>query len=116
VDTKHGRLQLHELYGEPSPEWHPVLQGTSKALLYPENAGRVLFLSWPPYGSDMGGKCVRRHQGDTIIYIGEGEGGCTGGTSMWKRLRKEWTPVGTHDIPHWNSVHDAITIYQRSAT
>lgn len=101
------------LTGEPGSEWFPVVEAGIEALDLPENEGRVLFLSWPPYDDEMGFKCLSAYQGDTLILIGEPEGGCTGDDQMFKLLNDEWEHLDTGPLVQWWGIHDYIELYVR---
>ena len=100
--------------GTPGNEFVPVLQGGSEVLELPENRTRVLFLSWPPYDNDMGAEVVRAYQGDTIIYLGEREGGCCGSDTMFQLLDEGWEGVARcSQHVQWSGIHDHLMTYKR---
>jgi hypothetical protein len=91
-------------------EFVPILHGHPTVLKqYPD---RALFLCWPPM-SDMAARCLRHYRGTHVLYIGEGPGGCTADDQFFKRLDSAWDEVESVDIPQWDGIHDALTIYRR---
>jgi hypothetical protein len=90
-----------------------VNEGNHKKLL--RHADRALFLCWPPYAEPMAHECLSAFKGDTLIYIGEGWGGCNADQDFWDLLRKEWEDVATCDIPQFSGLHDGLSVYKRSA-
>jgi len=81
---------------------------------YPD-AG-VLMMSWPPYDEPMAYETLRRFNGNKVIYIGEGMGGCTGCDRFHNRLYNEWKEVeDMHiEIPQWAGINDNVFLYVRS--
>lgn len=96
---------------------------------------RTLFLCWPSYGLAWTHEVLELYEGDTVIYIGEGPGGCTGTDRMhallghrevcyhpddgercetcdvkplFEPLEREWPGV-----PQWLGLHDRLTVYTR---
>lgn len=112
----------------PLLEFHPVLPGEEKEVLKQENQGRVLFLCWPTMDS-WAYETARLFEGDTIIHIGEGPGGCTGDSKLFKFLdegcgcwsgdceckdiQPEFEAIATGPLVQWAGLHDYITVYQR---
>lgn len=101
------------LDGVPGASYHPVIQGGTGAVAYPENEGRALFLCWPPYDRDMAVETLRAYPGDMLIYIGEGEGGCTGNDDFWQLLAKEWEWGAGGPLHQWWGLHDHLETYRR---
>jgi len=107
---------LQRVNGTPGPEYHPVQTGGPEALGLPENQTRVLLLSWPSYDDSFGEDCVRHYQGNTIIYMGEGEGGCCGTDGMFELLNDEWEVVDwCSKHVTWSMIHDRLEIYRRKS-
>lgn len=94
--------------------WTEVLPGgPDMAAAHPE---RALFLCWPPYDEPMAAQCVRAYTGDTLIYIGEMAGGCTGDDDFHTLLATEWEERGRRWLPQWRGIHDGLFIYTRAKT
>ena len=112
---------------EPAKEWHPVFQGDESVLALPENTDRVLFLCWPTYSSTFAYDALKAYQGDYVIYIGEGEGGCNGDDTFWMlvegaepwlaedlpHIEQEWESEAFCPMIQWSGIHDNLTIYKR---
>jgi hypothetical protein len=91
--------------------YHPVLQGgPEKALEHPD---RALMLCWPPYQNNMASTSLKNYAGDTLIYIGEPEGGCTADRKFFEELKRSWRQVGRCSLPQWYHMYDTLAIYQR---
>ncbi len=78
-------------------------------------ADRALMLAWPPYGDPMGARTLELYQGNTLIYIGEGEGGCCADDDFFARLEAEWVEVEDLLLPQWDGINDWLTVYRRLA-
>ena len=74
---------------------------------------RTLFLSWPPYGQDVGARIVRAYNGTRIIYIGDGQGGAAGDDQMHALLETDWAEVDSRQPVLWWGQHDKVTVYER---
>ncbi|MEU8900702.1 hypothetical protein AB0C65_32895 [Nocardia sp. NPDC048505] len=79
--------------------WHPVgkLDDFTQIHRTGEVADRVLLLCWPPgWGSPMADDAVaalRDAGGDSLIYVGEPQGGKTANDDFFRRLSNEWRLV-----------------------
>ena len=73
-----------------------------------------LFMCWPSYGSPFATNCLKEFQGEYLIYIGEGQDGCTADNDFFEILENSWTSVERIDIRRWWGIWDRIEIYQRN--
>ena len=80
-----------------------------------EHSDDVLFLGWPPYNTSFAYDCLRHYAGDTVVYVGESWGGCTGEDAFFEQLEKEWELIKEIDIPSWYGVRDYCAMYRRKA-
>lgn len=78
-----------------------------------QHSDRTLFLCWPPYESSMATECLKHYHGKRVIYIGEGQGGCTADDIFHEMLSQEWEEVADHRPVQWEGIHDWITVYDR---
>jgi hypothetical protein len=76
-------------------------------------AAWTLLLAWPPYDSPLGTDIIRAYQGDRIVYIGEGEGGCCGDDAMFDLLADGWVQVAEHRPVQFGGIHDYVAVYER---
>lgn len=116
-------LQAVKINATDSKEWHkgreeifPVkkLSATTAVNRYGEKS-QVLLVSWPPYGDKAILEALALWgTGKPIIYIGEGQGGCTGCDEFHDNFhpnRKIEIP-----LPQWPGIHDRVRIgYYRPA-
>lgn len=110
-DTHPPRPQNKNSYHKPWT-YTTVRRGGPKML--EAHPARSLFLCWPPYDSPMAANCLARYEGDVLIYIGEGEGGCNADNRFFSELGKHWLEVETLDIPQWPRLHDQGVVYRRA--
>lgn len=111
-------------------QWSEVLKGDHTSVIgHPD---RTLLLCWPMYSADWSDQAVELYGGNTVIYIGEGNGGCTGSDRMHALLGGkpycphydepctcEWPAaqfheVATVEIPQWWGLHDRLYVYSRN--
>lgn len=83
-------------------------------LMAAEHSDRTLFLCWPPYEDQMAYHTLQAYQGQRFVYIGEGEGGCTGDDAFFALLDEAWHLVESHTPVQWSGIHDVIEVYERS--
>lgn len=99
--------------------YHPIAVGGPKAA--GERPGRVLFLCWPPYDTSFADECLRRYVeagGNTLVYIGEGSGGCTGDDAFHDRIQElcdseGWDQIDCVRLPQWEGIHDYLFVYRK---
>jgi hypothetical protein len=111
-------------------QWSEVRKGDHTAVV--DHPDRTLLLCWPSYAKAWTHQVVELFKGDTIIYVGEGSGGCTGDDRMHALLGAEvycphydepctcdWPDPqfaldGAVDIPQWLGLHDRLHVYKRN--
>lgn len=99
------------IYVSDSGAWVDVrIGGPLAAAQHPD---RALFLCWPPYDDTLAFDSLAAYRGDTVIYVGEGEGGCTGDDMFHILLSEEWERVADHRIPRFAGINDTLTVYRR---
>lgn len=93
-------------------EWSPVLPGDASAA--GKHPDRALFLCWPSYADPWAAQALACYQGDTLIYAGEGEGGCTADDAFFELRDAEWEEIGDcpAHISYWG-IHCYLTAYRR---
>lgn len=77
------------------------------------NDHQILMLIWPPYAKPMAYQTLLKFKGDKVIYIGEGNGGCTADNYFHKELDDNWELVKYVDIPTWYCLRDSLFLYKR---
>ncbi len=112
--------------------WSEVLVGDHAAVAaYPD---RTLLLVWPSYELPWTDQVLDAYRGDTVIYVGEGGGGCTGTSRMHQILGgydsgcwhygddkcdcappepARFKEVGEVEIPQWAGIHDRLFVHKR---
>lgn len=75
---------------------------------------RTLLCSWPDFRTAY---CVRALRfvpvGGIFIYIGEGEGGCTGTPGLFKLLRRDFVEIDGTSVRPWLGLNDYLDVYRR---
>lgn len=105
-----GKNHWHCRDEQPGAQYVDIRIGTPETLA---NMGdRALFLSWPPYDTDMGAECLAAYPGDMLIEIGEGEWGCTGNDAFYEALG-DWQEIDSGPMIQWSGMHDRITLWRR---
>jgi hypothetical protein len=98
-------------YHRGAKPWTGVLRGRPvKAKKYPN---RALMMSWPPYNTSMATECLKHYTGNTVIYIGESWGGCTGDSEFHDLLSEQFEIKHDVTIPQWDGVNDYLEIRVR---
>lgn len=75
---------------------------------------RALFMSWPSYGGVWAEHALAVYEGDLLVYVGEGDGGCCADDGFFKLLDAEWQEIGTS--PHhasWWGINCDLVAYRR---
>lgn len=89
-----------------------VLRGDAEyAGLY--GKGWTLFLCWPPLGDPMASRALSSFKGDTLAYIGEPKGGCTGDHEFHHLLERDWEGSMNCALPRWEGINDELLVYRR---
>src|SRR5262249_41959535 len=97
----------------PSKSWTTVTQGNeASAARHPD---RSLLLSWPPMGEPMAYNALRAYRGDTLLYIGDAEGGLTADSAFFRELSRNWRLVETAPVDQWrvSESRDKLWVYKR---
>lgn len=98
-------------YHQDAPRYHPIAPGGPEQLA--GHSDRTLILCWPPYDDPMAYNALVAYKGETVIYIGEGQGGCTGDDRFHHRLARLYEPSTHVTLPTWPGIHDSLTVYRR---
>jgi hypothetical protein len=78
-------------------------------------SGRKLLSVWPDRGRTWPAEALRAYRGDTVLYVGEGPGGCTGNYEFHKILHDEFVSTAVFPIPHFYRQHDFLWVWERRA-
>lgn len=108
-------------YGFRTP-WIPDMrQGLPPVLK--AHGDRSLLLIWPDYSSPFAAQALQAYPGQTLLFVGESAGGCTGSDDFFTLLgedykdeahvKQAWEHVQTQDLPQWWGIHDRLSVYRR---
>lgn len=101
-------------YHPQGKQWFPVQEGGPEvASKYPDH---TLFLCWPPYADPFATEATKAFMaagGKRLVYVGEGNYGCTGDDAFHELLRESWNQEKYVALPTWEGIHDGMMIYRR---
>lgn len=110
-------------YHSPRTKDQNGLLGVTREVFYPVHAGNhlmaanypdwTLFLCWPPYDESVASDCLDAYTGQKLVYIGEGEEGCTADDRFFEMLSEGWEMIESHKPVQWSGIHDFIEVYER---
>lgn len=110
---RHAATPQYNDWHRGTEHWTRVLPGEAVDTVTAAGPGVTLLLSWPPYNTPDGADAVRAYTGHRIIYIGEGDGGCTGDDALHKIFQTEWSEVEYHAPVQWWGLRDLVFVYDR---
>jgi hypothetical protein len=85
------------------------LTATQAVRKYP---GRTLLMVWPDYEVTWAYRALRAYTGKTVIYVGEGDGGCTADDKFHQYLDCEFEERAV-SIPKFWGIRDYLGIWTR---
>lgn len=100
----------------PAAPWSEVLPLTAEEAIdrFP---GRTLLTVWPSLNGEWIADALLAFQaagGRKLVYVGEGEGGCTACDRFFRLLEEGWVSVADLWINQWCGIHDTGTVYVRT--
>lgn len=101
------------LNGYVTRAWVPVTRGGPSKLRRHPN--RTLFVCWPSYNERWAAECLRAYRGRTVVYVGEGDGGCTADDHFHDLLAREFYTDEDEwvTIPRWWGMNDHLEVWHR---
>lgn len=91
--------------------WTEVMLADGRVMAR-EHPDRTLLLCWPSM-ERWAAEILQAYRGQRVVYIGEGEGGCTGDRAFHRLLSWRWRCVEAIEIPVWLGLHDHMYCYER---
>jgi SAM-dependent methyltransferase len=73
----------------------------------------TLLMVWPDYKATWPNQCLTAFRGSTVIYVGEGDGGCTADDAFHATLAGKFELEAVHPIPQFHGLHDRMQIWKR---
>lgn len=73
----------------------------------------TLLTVWPCYKERWAARALLNYRGNTVVYVGEGHGGCTADDLFHKILDKHWEETEVIMIPTHPGIHDNLYVYKR---
>lgn len=100
--------------------WHPhmtqhveVKRQDAVQAAHQADPRRTLLLAWPPV-DNVASLALQAFGGERMIYIGEGQGGCTADDGFFDVIDKDWHLTAFHPPVQYDGIHDYITVYDRN--
>jgi hypothetical protein len=102
-------------YGYAKNGWVPYVEidpidGVAAVAKYPN---RALLIVWPDYDDPWAAEALRDFDGTTVLYVGEGPGGCTGDEAFHELLDSRYALKEEIDIPQFDGLHDSLQVHMR---
>jgi hypothetical protein len=70
---------------------------------------------WPSYDETWPTETLGAYEGDTVIYVGEGRGGCTADDRFHQMLHDKWQLEETVAIPQYLGLNDRLEVWHTDA-
>jgi hypothetical protein len=86
------------------------LDGVAAVEKYPD---RTLLTVWPDYEGEWIEDVLKAYRSDRVLYVGEGDGGCTGTDAFHEYLFEHFERVQTVPLYQFSGIHDRLEIYER---
>jgi hypothetical protein len=88
------------------------LTGIQAVEKYPNHS---LLMVWPDM-APWPAETLSAYKGSTVLYVGEGDGGCTADEQFHKMLEQQFEEKNTIVIPQFWCIHDYLTVWSRRWT
>lgn len=92
-------------------QWTDVLKGSYRHMA--KHRERSLMMCWPPYDEPLAYNALQFYTGEYLVYVGEGEDGCTADHNFYDLLSREWEEVYRKYAVNWSGIHSHNCIYRR---
>lgn len=88
-----------------------TMDGAEAVLAHPD---RLVFVSWPNYRSAFGYQVAQAcREGQVLVYVGEGPGGCTGSLAMFDLFRSDFETLRGVEVPQFFGINDGMEVMRR---
>jgi hypothetical protein len=85
------------------------IKGVEAVQKYPT---RNLLTVWPDM-ADWPHETLQAFNGNTVLYVGEGEEGCTADEAFHSHLHEHFTLLEEVNIPQFSGIHDYLGVWRR---
>ena len=93
-------------------EKNGVMRGDHTSIAKHAKEGRALMLVYPPDGP-MACDCLAAYAGNTLVYVGEGVGGCNADDDFFHELLQSWTVVVDMALDPYQGCAEKLFILKR---
>jgi hypothetical protein len=74
---------------------------------------RNMLIVWPCYQEAWAAKALAAFTGHTVVYAGEGPGGCTADDRFFELLDRQFDQARELVPPQWPGIHDTVQVWHR---
>jgi hypothetical protein len=74
---------------------------------------RTILTCWPSYSERWAYDFLKIVDKQTVIYIGESDGGCTACNRFHRLLNDSFELIEGYHIPQWYGMHDYLMVYRK---
>jgi hypothetical protein len=78
-----------------------------------ERDANLLFMCWAPYNDPADYDALIEYEGEYVVTVAEGSGGCVGSDQFWPYIGKHFESIAYTEIPQWYGIHDHLLVWQR---
>lgn len=103
-------------WGHNTRRWVPNIELWDAQDAAYAHTKRTLLMVWPCYDKPWAANALNAYVGQTVVYVGEGSGGCTADDRFHDMLATDWDPVDEIDSIAWSGSHDHILVYRSRAS
>jgi len=99
-------------FGHWETPWLEIerITGVEAVERYPE---RSLLTVWPDYDMPWAAETLRAFKATTVLYVGEGQGGCTADDDFHAQIEKCFDEVENIWLPQFDGIHDRLEVWKR---
>lgn len=74
---------------------------------------RTLLTVWPDYREQWSADALKAYKGKRVIYVGEGDGGCTACDEFHEHLYEHFESVYEAALYQFSGIHDRLEVWER---
>jgi hypothetical protein len=112
TDPATGKYRWGNTGGHWETPWLDIerITGVEAVEKYPD---RGLLTIWPDYDEPWAAETLRAFKGTTVLYGGEGRGGCTGDDAFHDVLEDCFEEIESIALPQFDCIHDRLEVWKR---
>lgn len=110
-------LDVHVVATDREPKTdgfcHVRAQSATEAVRAERDAN-LLLMCWAPYDDPADYDALIEYEGEYVVTVAEGHGGCVGSDQFWNYIHEHFVGIDYVDIPQWYGIHDHLEVWKRS--